>query len=203
MRRKNILGLLGLMALTVMALSSCNGTDNRMDSEPQAAGDGTDGGELRIAYIELDSLPTQYKFCVDYTIILEKKSTNARNTLNTKGNQLQTAANNFQEKLNNNGFSSEAEAQKAYNAIQKSNQDLQSLQARLESELQTETAKYNAALMDSLQNFIQDYNKGGKYDYILIRQGLNLLYANKKYDITDDVIKGLNKRYKPIAEEKK
>ena len=32
---------------------------------------------------------------------------------------------------------------------------------------------------------------------ILSKAGDNILMANKKYDITNDVINGLNKRYKP------
>ena len=35
-----------------------------------------------------------------------------------------------------------------------------------------------------------------KYDYVMIKAGENLLIANPKFDITKDVVKGLNKRYK-------
>jgi outer membrane protein len=76
---------------------------------------------------------------------------------------------------------------------------LQTLQARLESELANETAKFNEALRDSLQNFLKAYNKDKKYDIILSKAGDNILFADKKYDITQDVINGLNKRYKPSA----
>ena len=36
-----------------------------------------------------------------------------------------------------------------------------------------------------------------KYDIILSKAGDNILFADKKYDITQDIINGLNKRYKP------
>ena len=75
--------------------------------------------------------------------------------------------------------------------------DLQELQARLENELASETAKFNVALRDSLQNFLKAYNKDKQFDLILSKAGDNILMANKKYDITNDVINGLNKRYKP------
>jgi outer membrane protein len=75
----------------------------------------------------------------------------------------------------------------------------------LESELANETAKFNEALRDSLNNFLKAYNKDKKYDIILSKAGDNILFADKKYDITQDVINGLNKRYKPgqKADEKK
>ena len=157
---------------------------------------------MRIAYVEVDSLMSQYQFCKDYTLVLKKKSNNARNTLTQKGKQLQAAANNFQQKLQNNGFTSREQAASAQAAIQKSEQDLQDLQNRLGAELDAETTKYNIALRDSLQNFLKDYNKDKKYDLILSKAGDNILYAAKKHDITNEVIAGLNKRYKPAAKAK-
>ena len=37
---------------------------------------------------------------------------------------------------------------------------------------------------------------GPRYDYVLVKAGDNMLIANPKMDITKEVIKGLNKRYK-------
>ena len=149
---------------------------------------------------------TQYEFCKDFTLVLEKKSNNARNTLTQKGQQLQNAMNNFQQKLNNNGFTSREQAESQQAAIQRQQNDLQQLQARLENELANETATYNEGLRDSLQHFLAKYNKDKKYDFILTKQVDNILYANKRYDITADVINGLNKAYKSTfkkTEEKK
>ena len=66
----------------------------------------------------------------------------------------------------------------------------------MENELATETQKYNAGLRDSLLHFLDAYNKDKKFDLILTKQGDNILYAAKRFDITNDVINGLNKRYK-------
>ena len=151
---------------------------------------------MKIAYVEVDSLMTQYEFCKEFTLILEKKSTNARNTLNSKGQALQSAMANFQQKLQNNGFTSREQAEGQQAAIQRQQQSLQELQARLENELAQETQKYNAGLRDSLSHFLDAYNKDKKFDLILTKQGDNILYAAKRFDITADVINGLNKRYK-------
>ena len=76
---------------------------------------------------------------------------------------------------------------------------------RLANELQSETAKFNEALHDSLEHFIAKYIKDKKYTYILTKQGDNMLYADPALDITKEVVAGLNKAYKgkPAAEEKK
>ena len=198
--KKYIFSALAISAMMV----SCNNQSPKMDDQP-AAGD-TSASGLKIAYVEVDSLMTQYDFAKDYSVTLQKKSNNARNTLTTKGNALQAAVNNFQQKLNNNGFTSREQAASQQAAIERQQRDLQELQARLENELANETAKFNETLRDSLQSFLKDYNKDKQFSLILTKQGDNILLADKKFDITQDVINGLNKRYKPAAkkaEEKK
>ena len=198
--KKNVFGALAIVAV----LASCNNASPKMDEKPQAAGTESSTG-MKIAYVEVDSLMTQYDFAKDYSVTLQKKSNNARNTLTQKGNQLQAAVNNFQQKLNNNGFTSREQAASVQAAIERQQRDLQELQVRLESELANETQKFNEALRDSLNNFLTSYNKDKKYDLILSKAGDNILFADHRYDITKDIINGLNKRYKPAAkkEEKK
>ena len=185
-------------------MASCNNASPKMDEKPQAAGVENVSG-MKIAFVEVDSLMTQYDFAKDYSVTLQKRSNNARNTLTQKTSELQAAVNNFQQKLQNNGFTSREQAQSVQAGIERRQRDLQELQARLENELASETQKFNEALRDSLNNFLTSYNKDKKFDLILSKAGDNILYADRRHDITKDIINGLNKRYKPAAkkEEKK
>lgn len=189
------------LAVASFMLTSCNNSSPKMDEKPVQDSPAATTG-MRIAYVEVDSLMSQYKFCKEYTAVLQKKSNNARNTITQKGKQLQAAAANFQQKLQNNGFASREQAASVQVAIQRQDQDLQELQSRLGAELDAETAKYNNALRDSLQNFLKDYNKTKKYDLIISKAGDNILLADKRHDITNDVINGLNKRYKSTLNDK-
>ena len=194
MNKKNLFVKMSMAALLGLSIASCNNASSKMDEQPAEPAKEVKG--MKIAFVEVDSLMSQYTFCKEYSLILQKKSNNARNTLNQKGQQLQAAAANFEKKLQNNAFTSREEAARVQAAIQRQQQDLQELQARLGNELDAETAKYNVALRDSLQHFLKDYNKSKKYDLILSKAGDNILYAEKRHDITQDVINGLNKRYK-------
>lgn len=195
MRRNDCVRTTLAMAVSAVLLASCNNSSPKMDESPVGEGQSATVG-MKIAYIEVDSLMSQYKFCQEYTAVLQKKGNNARNTIAQKGKQLQAAAANFQQKLQNNGFTSREQAESVQAALQRQDQDLQELQGRLGAELDAETAKYNKALHDSLQNFLADYNKSKKYDLIISKAGDNILLANAKYDITKEVVNGLNKRYK-------
>lgn len=195
--KKNMFKTMSVAVMTALAFTACNNAASKMDEQPAA----TPQGGIKIAYVEVDSLASQYKFCIDYTKILEKKRTNATNTLNQKGQQLQAAMNNFQQKINNNQFRSREEAENAQLAIQRSQQSLQELQNRLAAELDKEAADFSVALKDSLDHFLAIYNKDKKFDMILSKSDAtsNILFADKRYDITVDVINGLNKRYKPTT----
>ena len=198
--KKYFFGVLAFAAV----MASCNNASPKMDEKPQAAGAESVSG-MKIAFVEVDSLMTQYDGAKDYSVTLQKKSNNARNTLTQKSNELQAAVNNFQQKLQNNGFQSREQAQSVQTGIERRQRDLQELQARLENELANETQKFNEALRDSLNNFLASYNKDKQYDLILSKAGDNILFADRKYDITKDIINGLNKRYKgiPKKDEKK
>ena len=196
MNKKNIFGTLALAAMTTLAFTSCNKqnsqAENKSESNTKAA-----PTSMKIAYVEVDSIMSQYKFCKDYSLILQKKGQNIQSTLASKQQALQAAAANFQQKVQQNAYTREqAEAIQA--GLQKQSADLLGLNQRLSNEFQVETEKYNAALRDSLRHFLNEYNKDKKYSLILSKAGDNLLYADKAFDITNDVVAGLNKAYKPI-----
>lgn len=195
--KKNIILSVALAAATTMGLVSCDKSSPKMDDKTPASAQKS-GECAKIAYVEVDSIMTQYKFCKEYSKILETKGNNIQKTLATKQQQLQAAAANFQQKIQQNAYTREqAEAIQA--GLQKQNNDLQVLNQRLSAEFQSETDNFNKALHDSLQHYLAFYNKDKKYSLIFSKQGDNLLYADKAYDITNEVVAGLNKAYKGKA----
>lgn len=196
MKRTKILGACLITAMSILSVA-CNNNNPQAEKATETTTKTTAPAELKIAYVEVDSIMSQYKFCKDFSLILQKKGQNIQSTLASKQQSLEAAAANFQQKIQQNAYTREqAEAIQA--GLQKQGADLQVLNQRLSNEFQVETEKYNTALRDSIQNFLAKYNKDKKYSLILSKAGDNLLYADKAYDITNEVIAGLNKAYKPI-----
>lgn len=194
MNKKNIFRTVAIAAIATVGLTACDKSNPQMDQKTATTTQSAPSG--KIAYVEVDSIMTQYTFCKEYSKILENKGNNIQKTLAGKQQALQEAAANFQQKIQANALT--REQAEAYNAgLQKQNNDLQQLNQRLSAEFQAETEKYNKALHDSLQHYLAVYNKDKKYALIFSKQGDNLLYADKAYDITNEVIAGLNKAYKP------
>lgn len=193
MNRKNIFRTMAVAAMTTLVMTSCNQSAPKVDSKSDTGK--VAAGELKIAFIEVDSIMTQYKFCKDFSEILQKKGQNIQNTLAAKQQQLQAAGANFQQKLQQNAYT-EQQARQIQAGLQKQQADLEGLQQRLGAEFQGETEKFNKALRDSIQHFLAVYNKDKKYSLILTKQGDNILYGDKALDITTQVVAGLNKAYK-------
>ena len=127
-----------------------------------------------------------------------QKEENIRTTLNEKAKDLDNDMREFQRKLENNGFVSPERAEQENLRITQKQRDLQELQEKLTSELQAENQKISLQLRDSINSFLKIYNKDKGYDFIISNTGFdNLLYANSAYNITQEIVDGLNARYTP------
>ncbi|CCZ11283.1 outer membrane protein [Prevotella sp. CAG:1092] len=201
MNKKTILRTVALAFVATMGMTSCDKSNPQMDQKANASAKAA-AGDMKIAYVEVDSIMSQYKFCKEYSLILQKKGQNIQNTLAQKQQALQAAAANFQQKVQQNAYTRE-QAEGVNASLQKQNNDLQILNQRLSAEFQNETDQFNKALRDSIQHYLASYNKDKKYSIIFSKQGDNLLYADKAYDITNEIVAGLNKAYKGKATDKK
>jgi len=186
--------------LLIFAVAACCAACGGKENKPaEVKGNGlpkAEKSQLNIAYVEIDSLMTQYQFCKDYTLTLTKRSESYKSTLDGKMRALQKAGSDFQSKLQNGTFTSEEQVNKARAALARQESDLQKLQEQLAQKFDEEQTRYNNALRDSLQHFLAEYNKTRKFSMIISKAGDNILYADPALNITQDVIAGLNKRYK-------
>ena len=160
-------------------------------------------GSIRIAYVEIDSLITNYNFWQDVTEAMTKKQEDINLSLSKKQKDLENDIRDFQNKLQHNAFMSESRAQQEQQRIMKKAQDLQQWANKQAQEVAAEAQKNDLAINDAVKSYIEEYNKTHKYTFIFTNAGNStFLFADKAYDITDDIIKGLNERYSAKEETK-
>ncbi|MCQ2333245.1 MAG: OmpH family outer membrane protein [Paludibacteraceae bacterium] len=153
-------------------------------------------GNLPIAYLNVDSLLVNYTFAQEAQERLMSKQEDARLKLNTKARTLQNEMQDFQRKLDNNAFLSQERAQSEYQRIQKKQQDLEELEAKLTQDIFEENQALNLQLADSLTAFLESFNADGRFHVILSNAAKdNVLMADPAYDITSTVVNGMNARY--------
>ena len=163
MNIKNLLsGSLVMVALAAL-MTSCEQkpaepaeTEPKEDVKP----------ELKIAYVLIDTLTSQYEYYKDAADNFQKKQANAEATINEKGRNFSAQVQEFQRKVQSNAITQQQyESEQA--RLQKLQQDIDGLQARLSNSLQEEYQKEMSALTDTIKNFIASYAKEKGYDFVL------------------------------------
>lgn len=181
-----------------LVLTACKGKQEET-LDPTTATEVPEGG-LRIAYVQLDTLMSQYQFYKDKVVELNRHGENVQSTLQQRAQALQQKAAQFQRNYENNVYTTREQVESVQASLQREQQQLAELEQRLQQELSLQADEAQQALLDSLNNYLKFYNAQRKFDYILSNIGnAPILLANPKYDITAEIVAGLNKRYKPTA----
>lgn len=187
-----------LILLMGVAASSCSDKQTASAPTPAAtiSNDSTAPAVLNIRYVDGDSLMAHYNLSKDFREAYMSALSKIDGARQARGNEIQKYAASVQEKMQNNGYLSEA----SYNADM---QKLQKMQADAENYLNTlsrnadaELAQQQQQITDSVDSFIRDYNATHGYDAILYKA--SGLYFNPALDITSEIIEGLNARYNKV-----
>ena len=197
MKKTNFI-LNGFLALAIgLMFAQCAGNNNASTTSAPVAG-ATGSSNMKIAFVEIDSLLTKYNFWNDLSEQMLKKEENIRTTLNEKGKKLEAEAREFERKIQNNGYASRERAEQEQARLMRQQQELQELQQKLANDLAAENQKNSLELRDSINSFLNEYNKTKGYDLIISNTAFdNLLYGNPAYNITNEIVEGLNARYNP------
>ena len=104
--------------------------------------------------------------------------------------------NAMQQKYKNNGYLTEDSFNADQAKLQKMQSDAQNYLGSMQQSMQNEKAQSQAQLMDSINNYMKEYAKTKGFDMVIRKSAT--LYVDPKYDVTDEVIEGLNKRYTKV-----
>jgi outer membrane protein len=157
--------------------------------------DSTPVCNIRIAYVDYDSLLLSYDFAQDVQKELIRKEMSINNIIEKERKSLQEEVATFENKVQNNVFATQERAQAEYEKIMKKDQELMQRGQALIAEFEETRLTKSNEVTQSIISYIQEYNSNAKYDFILTKMGGNMLYSNEGLDITKDVVKGLNAKY--------
>lgn len=183
-----------LFALLVVSTTSCGG--NASNNGGVVADSAASTKNLKIAYVLIDTLTSQYELYKEASENFQNKRNNAEATITKKGQNFAMQLEQFQNKLRANQLT-QMQAEKEQARLAKLQQDLQDSEVSLSASLQEEYQKELQALTDTIQTFMSVYAKGKGYDFVLCKSsGIdNVLYANEEYDVTAEVVAALNEKY--------
>ena len=195
---------LGLVA--VLAITSCN--QNANTGTPAATNDSATSvvntsKEEKIVYINSDTLSEKYEYYKDVRSKLEAKVKKAQSDLQSKGQAFQREVADYQQKA---ATMSASERQATEERLARKQDEL----GRLDQNASASIAQDESTEFTNVYNTITEYLKKHAdekgYELVLTYSVSNptVLYAEKKMDITAEVVDALNKEYKDKkAKEKK
>lgn len=153
--------------------------------------------EVKTAYVDTSELMKEYTEAKDLEAKYKTKSEEKGKQLEAEINRFKQEAANFQAQAQANG---QAWAQQKGAELQKREQQLSYAQQALSQELQVESGKEMDSLVSGVKKFIKTYGKEKGYAYIYgTGDAASILYAEDKFDITKEIIKALNDKYKAPA----
>jgi outer membrane protein len=151
--------------------------------------------DIKIAYINLDTLLLEYKLSVQLNEDLMLQQSRSRANLEGQIKQFERDYTNFMEKVQTGSFISQESMESQQKELMEKQQRLERLDQQLSEELMLKQAEMNEQLYDTIMNFMQEYNNG-KFNLVLGNAaGSAVLYALPEMNITREVIDALNDRY--------
>ena len=153
--------------------------------------------EVKTAYVDTSKLMSEYTEAKDIEAKYKAKSEEMGKELEAEVARFKTEAASFQKNAQVNG---QAWAQQKGAELQKREQQLQYAQQSIAQQLQQESGVEIDSVVSNVKKFIKSYGKEKGYAYIYgTGEAATILYAEDKYDITKDIIKLLNDKYKSAS----
>jgi outer membrane protein len=188
----NIVLVLAVIGLYVLHFVS--GSSSRSHSSVDTTAVFTQG-DLKIAYVKIDSLISKYKKAEELGKQLGDKQGKFQSELNSKLQVHQNKVADFQNKVQK-GLLLRSEAEQAQQQLVGEEQELQKLNNDLAQQLSEEQSVMNRQIYEDIVQFLAEYNKDFNYTFIFAETYPgNLLFAHKGLDITASVIEKMNEKY--------
>jgi outer membrane protein len=143
--------------------------------------------EIKIGYVNFMQVYNEYQKTKDYDVKLEGKKAEVEKNLNAKKEKIEELRN----KLN---VLNEKEQAKEKEKVEKEIQGFRELERKAFIDIKKERDEKMKEIFEDVSVVVQDYAKKKGYDLILDQPAI--LYGDKVMDVTADILKGANEKYK-------
>jgi outer membrane protein len=149
--------------------------------------------DFRIAYFEMDSVETHFELVKEVTSDVNKKEEAMNSELDRLGREYQNKLVFYQNKQKE---MTQPEYEAAAMDLKKFEQAITTRKQALEQEYVDFNTRSKKAIIAKIEEFIKQYNATRNYTYIIAEEPGLFYYKDTAYNITADVVKGLNAAHK-------
>jgi outer membrane protein len=152
-----------------------------------------DASDLKIAYINSDSVLKNYDYLKANKVQMEEKTKKIEQEYRNRAQGLQNEITAYQRNVSNMTL---GQVKAVEEDLGKKQQNLQMYQQSLSQQLMEEEGKLNKELYERITAFLKKYgNEKGLQIVLKYDPTSDVLYVGEGLDISPDVIAGLNKEY--------
>lgn len=149
--------------------------------------------DFKIAYFDIDSLQNKYQFFKDALGELKVKEEAMNNELSSLERSYQKKISEWQQKGSTMSQSEADAVQREYAQMQ---QNYQQRRLTLEQQLESLKMDYKKNIKNKIEIYLKEFNKDNRYSYIISYEPELMFYKDTTYNITNELIEGLNAAYK-------
>ncbi len=188
-----------ILTLAVLVLYYLHFSNNSSSGSQESAGGGFQG-ELKMAYINADTVLKYYDYFKVSREKLEAKGKKMDTDFRNRAQGLQREIASYQNTVSNLTI---GQARALEEDLTKKQQNLRVYQESLAQELSMEEGKLTQELYERITRYLKEYgSKNGIHAVFKFDPTSDLLYAGEVMDVTQDVINGLNESYKNASTQK-
>lgn len=151
--------------------------------------------EFRMAYFEMDSIEANFEMVKDVKMLLSRKENAINNELEGMSKKFQQRYNYFQNQAQA-GTMTQAQSEAASQELKTIDDQMKARKQALGQDYEEYSSKKMKDIKLEIENFMKEYNKTRNFSYIVAEEPGLFYFKDSVYNITADVIKGLNERYK-------
>lgn len=151
----------------------------------------------KVVYVDTNVLMSKYQGMIDAHAEFEKKAAKWQANVDTLIKNFQDELKSYEkQRLKMTAKERELKEELLNNRQNQLNQYREAIAKKAKEENQRMTQ----TVLNNVNDYIKEYGKRKGYRYILGANGSgNVVYANDAYNITDDLLKGLNEEYNKIS----
>lgn len=158
--------------------------------------------DFKMAYFEMDSVATNFELVKEVKAELNKKEDAIATEMDRLARKIQDKYAYYQN-LAQAGNLSETQSEAAGLEIKKLDDEMKARKQQLDQEYFDLKTKKETDIKIKIEDFCKEYNAKHNYTYIIsYEQGL-FFYRDTAYNITAELVKGLNEKFKPDKKDKK
>jgi len=182
-----------LAVLYFIQFSSSTNNENIPTVEKELAIQPLNEGGLNIAFVNSDTVSKYYEFAKKIQKTLTTKRSEAEGQIKSKYFAYESLVQEFEKA---SPIMGDREKMEKAQKIRLLEQEIMQVEQQLSEQVSRQELELTQSYIVKTNDYMQEIGKTLGYDYVMsYRVGGAMLYANERHDITNEIIKLLNKRY--------